>query len=251
MLRGGIRRFDLYDFFSVFLPGATALLGVVPFLPKDTKLGPGLVGALLVLGFVAGRGVHSIAITVQDKFGGTSHRDKFNTEVAGNGEIGELLIDEFHEECNQVYDGVDFNDLGEADSNAVYTLARSSVHMDSRGRSRTFQAVYAFHRSMWIVTFGLSLLYTAYGVGSTFGLFEGSASYLSFLGSLELPTLGLIGGPLLTTLTAYKVSRNGMDRHRENYVKYLVADFVTLYRAGDDSDDGDPTSAGREKPPRR
>lgn len=251
MLRGGIRRFDLYDFFSVFLPGATVLLGIVPFLPKKTKLGPALVGTLIVLGFVVGRGVHSIAITAENVIGGDSHREKFHDEITRNGEFEDLLIDEFSEACNRIYDGFDFDEDSDMDSDTLYTLVRSYVHMDSRGRSRTFQAVYAFHRSMWIVTLSLSLLYALYGVGDALVLFEESVNYLSFIGVLDLPALVLTGGPLLVTSLAYRVSRDGKRRHRKNYVQYLIADFVTLYHAESSTDDEDPAAGGTQPHPRQ
>lgn len=77
----GIRRFDLYDFFSILLPGTALIFGLYPFLPMGfavnsfAALVPFLVG-----GFIVGRAVHSVAVSFQWLLGRVSHRERHSSE---------------------------------------------------------------------------------------------------------------------------------------------------------------------------
>lgn len=169
MIQKGIRQFDLYDFFSVFLPGATFLIGLFPLVPNETSFGIGIAGVIVVLGFVVGRAIHSTAIIFDRFWDNDDHRDVFIQQICDPNVLSTEVMDRFFNACCEMYDGLGLCDTRrmsvdtETDEiEPLYTLVRSYVHMDSRGRSRTFQAVYAFHRSMWLVSLLLAFVYYAY-----------------------------------------------------------------------------------------
>lgn len=247
MLRRGITRFDLYDFFSVFLPGAALLAGLLPFLPKGTSVGPGFLGVLVVLGFVVGRAIHSGAIRFDDLLENKTHRELFLEQLDDPTLLSGSVVDRFFDVCCAVYSDLDFcEDRSVAvDSDdelePLYTLVRSYVHMDSRGRSRTFQAVYAFHRSMWFVSISLAVVYPAYGVARYIKLIQGTVEFQSYVGSLGMPPLILIFVPSAAVLFVQTLFRIGKMRHQRSYIRYLITDFVTLYEAEHEIEDGDPS----------
>lgn len=84
MISDNARRFDLYDFFSVLLPGVALLLSFVPFLPEDTDLNA--IGALLPIlvgGFVFGRAIHTLAVGIEDDYQlSPTHRERFIQELS-------------------------------------------------------------------------------------------------------------------------------------------------------------------------
>lgn len=158
MLEEGTRRFDLYDFFSILLPGSAFVIGLIPILPHDVPVfATASIGFLLVWGFIFGRSLHVIGVAV-DKFEGwwiirssvsIDHRDKFIEELINPTDIESELANGFYLHCRQTFQQLDLpperQDLDSeehrTDLNMLYGIARSYIHMDGRGRSRTFQAV--------------------------------------------------------------------------------------------------------------
>ncbi|MEZ3116855.1 hypothetical protein RYH80_13145 [Halobaculum sp. MBLA0147] len=256
MIRGGLRRFDLYDFFSVFLPGATFIIGLFPFLPVDTEFGVSLVGATVVLGFVVGRAVHGIAISFDNYWENKGHREEFLEQLAEPDVLPANVIDRFFDVCCEVYTDLDLCEdrttSVESDDDELeplYTLVRSYIHMDSRGRSRTFQAVYAFYRSMWLVSLLLAFVYYVYSFARLLGVTTGAVDYYTYASSLGIPTAAIMGLSVSVGLFAYRVFRDAKTRHQRYYVQYLISDFITLYEASSRLDSGDPTAPAR--PPRQ
>lgn len=249
MLRRGISRFDLYDFFSVFLPGAALLAGLLPFLPTTVSGSPGFLAVLIVLGFVVGRAIHSGAIFSDKILQRRTHRELFLEQLREPTLLSDSVVDRFFDVCCLVYSDLDLCDsrttaASENDDDELkplYTLVRSYIHMDSRGRSRTFQAVYAFYRSMTFVSTILAGVYAAYGFGRYLGVIQGTVNYQSHIGSLGLPPLILIFVLPAALLFVQTLFRTGKMRHQRNYIRYLVSDFVTLYEAEQEIEDGDPS----------
>ncbi len=248
MIRGGIRRFDLYDFFSVFLPGATLLIGLFPFLPNDTSFSVGFVGILIVLGFVVGRAIHGTAILSDRFWKNDSHREVFLQELSDPEVLPPSVMDRFFTVCCEVYDGLGLCDSRRASIDAddddlepLYTLVRSYVHMDSRGRSRTFQAVYAFYRSMWLVSFLLGGVYYGYAILRVLEVTQETVNYSTYIGSVGLTPAIIMAVVAAVVLFSYRVFRDAKERHQEYYVQYLISDFLTLHEAEDAIEDGDPT----------
>lgn len=248
MIRGGLRRFDLYDFFSVFLPGATLVIGLLPFLPSDTEFGVGAAGIIVVLGFVIGRAIHGSAILFDQYWENSGHRELFVDQLTNPEVLSPSIVDRFFHICCEVYDDLGLcEDRSESvasdDVEPLYTLVRSYIHMDSRGRSRTFQAVYAFYRSMWLVSLLLGCVYYVYSIARLLGVTVDTVDYYTYISSLDVPTAAIMGLSIAVALFAYRVFRDAKERHQRYYVQYLITDFITLYEAGGQLNSGDPSTS--------
>lgn len=235
MLEQGTRRFDLYDFFSVFIPGAALLLGLFPFLPQDQDVfGLGIVLPLIIGGFVAGRAIHAIAVRMEKYM--TDHRETFVSELKGPSNVSEKTADTFYSECRSFFHQLDLEehrtDVDNQDDvfDSLYGLVRSYIHMDSRGRSRTFQAVYAFYRSMLIVSVFLILFYSLYTGALAANLLSDLAGYTSFVGSLEISPTVLVFSIIGLASGSYITFRNVLSSYRGYFVQYLISDFIVLRR---------------------
>jgi hypothetical protein len=245
MLEQGIRQFELYDLFSVFVPGVALLFGLAPFLPEFVPftslqfLLPVLVG-----GFIAGRGVHAAAIRIERSAGRTSHRELFKKEVSDPELLQPKVVKRFCKESAEVFDEIGLEDLedglvpepndddGETSlGETVYILVRSYIHMDSRGRSRSFQAIYSFHRSMWIVMGSLGILYLLYGLADVAGVLTGAATFQTHLGALDFKPSLVITAAEIVFLTGYQVFSKARPEYQEYFVQYLIADFLVLETA--------------------
>jgi len=248
MLSNGIRRFDLYDFFAVFIPGATFLAGILPFLPEESNLGsPGIIVPIIILGFAVGRAIHSAATQFDVFWGNESHRERFVQEIEQPDMLPEDTVDRFFDACcNQ------FKDLGLCetrnssikngdDIEQLYTLVRSYIHMDSRGRSRTFQAVYAFYRSMWLVAVSLCLIYYGYGFLRILGVTEGAVDYYTYISALGIPVAYIIAGAISIAAFCYSIFRRAKNQHQKYFIQYLLADFLVLYETSGNPEPGDPS----------
>ncbi|WP_311171818.1 hypothetical protein [Halobellus ordinarius] len=243
MLEQSIRRFELYDLFSVFVPGVALLFGLAPFLPEFVPLTSlQFLIPLLVGGFIAGRAVHAAAIRIERSAGRTSHREQFVSEVSNPELLQTEVVRRFCKECAGVFDEIGLDDLeddlvpessgdGPSLGETVYILVRSYIHMDSRGRSRTFQAIYSFHRSMWIVMGSLGILYALYGVADATGALTGAATFQTHLGALDFqPTLVLMGAEVIF-LIGYEIFSKARPEYQKYFIQYLIADFLVLETA--------------------
>lgn len=228
------RRFDLYDFFSVFVPGATLIVGLLPFLPDDTDLGSLVTLIPLVLGgYVVGRGLHSAAAKIDDELGGT-HRTRFFDQFEGEpADVTPEARDRFLADVESAYrfTGGRETEPPRADGRdlaTLYATARSAVHIDGRGRSRTFQAVYAFHRSMWVLAVVLGLLYLAYATLRVTERASEVVGYRSFVGALGVDPIVLFLLVLVAWSVSFATFRRSKPAFRRYFVQYLIADFLTI-----------------------
>lgn len=237
MLSGNTRRIDLYDFFSVLLPGVALLLGVVPFLPRNTDLGAvGTLLPLLVGGFVFGRAVHTLAVLIEDYYeAAPTHREKFIQELRNPEDLSEATVGAFYEECvnsmgilNDEESHWKQDNVDEQKLEDLYGLVRSYVHIDSRGRSRTFQAVYSFYRSMWIVSVIIASIYFLYGILKAIGATEGLITFTSFFGTLGLEPGIIVLGSQVVALVSYELFSNARSDYQKHFIRYLIADFLIL-----------------------
>jgi hypothetical protein len=259
MLAEGTRRFDLYDFFSVLLPGGGLIVGLVPFLPRDAKIfSIGAVAAGVVLGFVFGRGLHALGLLLERPpnaegslfavrgYGivsngvSTSHRDLFIEELRGPDEVSPGLVDEFYARVLDAFPDIGLqqqrSELDENDDpelETLYTLVRSQIHMDSRGRSRTFQAVLDFQRTMMVTSLLLFAVYMTYAImlwteATSPVAYE---AYISYVG----PTGWLVAlGAVVLLLSAHTTFERIRSNYRRYFIQYLMADFIALYEAADE-----------------
>ena len=235
MLREGTKQFDLYDFFSVLLPGIAFILGTFPFLPHNTEVfSPGLIIPLLVGGFVVGRAVHATSLWIEQRAGAASHREVFRSQFRNPTVVTPELAESFYAACDETFTEMNLPDArGEVVEDqllvdTLYALVRSYVHMDARGRSRTFQAVYDFYRSMWIISLILTGCYVFYAIGTALGWFENQAGYLSYIGSLDITPGLIVLASIIVMAGSYLTFRRVRQNYREFYVQYLLTDFVVL-----------------------
>lgn len=73
---------DLYDFFSVLLPGVYFLITLIPVLPMSIPLGTATAAVvLLVGGYVVGRALHTAAESLDNLTDSPSNRDTFANAI--------------------------------------------------------------------------------------------------------------------------------------------------------------------------
>jgi hypothetical protein len=230
----GINTFDLYDFFSVFVPGTALIIGLYPLFPAEFRLNA-IVALLPVLvgGFIVGRALHSGAVRIEALVGATTHQDQLAQEIKSPDILTSEMVDRFYERCRHVFSGIglpadrDNFDLNDDQlRSAVYTAVRSYVHIDSRGRSRTFQALYAFYRSMWSASIILAVAYLVYLVAVTL-------PYLGFPYTPKVATLKVqrdifLLTPVVFIAGGYTTFRTAKANYRRIYTRYLIADFISV-----------------------
>ena len=240
MLNAGTRRFDLYDFFSVFIPGAATILGLFPLAPQNIPVPAGaVVGIVVIGGFVVGRGVHATALWLEEQAGATTHRQCFIEELQNPSRVSADLATEFYGGSLKAFDvkglpahRTDLDQSHEEQLRSLYTRARSYLHIDARGRSRTFQAVLDFYRSIWVSSAIVAGVYMLYALLLLLGAFApgvaGVAQYQSYLGTLDLPPGIIFYGAVFVIGGAYGTFERVRSDYRQFYIEYLFSDFVVL-----------------------
>lgn len=238
MLTEGTRRFDLYDFFSILIPGAAFLIGLLPLFPSQTPIfSTATIAILIVAGFVIGRSIHAAALWLERFNDVTSHREQFANELVDAKFVSEDLVNRFYKHCLDSFDEIslpeDRTDLSQSDHcdnlETLYGLVRSYIHMDARGRSRTFQAVLDFYRSIWVASAVLSVIYVAFAALIGFGAPTGDAvGYISHLGELEIHYTIIFFGAVFVLGSAYATFKRVRSSYREFFIQYLMSDFVVL-----------------------
>lgn len=237
MMNTSPRQFDLYDFFSVLLPGVSFLLGVFPFFPNSSPISSlGAIVPVVVGGFVIGRAIHAAAVRIDDFFEHTSHRERFRNELQDPSVLPTSTVDHFYDECKAEFkdtglpqgrgelDGDDHKRTGES----LYGLVRSYIHIDARGRSRTFQAVYAFYRSMWLTSVLVYVFYLGYSV---FTLFEVRiVTYVSFIGVIGISANVVFLTSTTVLLGSFLTFRYAKTAYQIHFIQYLISDFIVLRR---------------------
>lgn len=227
--------FDLYDFFSMFIPGSTLIIGLLPLLPTEAKLEPyGLAVIILILGYVVGRGVHSAAESADNFFGNPNHRDLFisalgtrqNDPTVGN------LLDEFYRTVRR---DLSIGDVPEnrtdASSNVLgmmYVQARSVVHMDGRGRAKTFQATFAFYRSIHFVMISLATIYVFYSLVHYYDAVPRGIGVETYLGALNVSPSILAGISELLAGISLFTFHDAKSDHRQYYIQYLIQEYLLI-----------------------
>lgn len=238
MLTESTRQFDLYDFFGVLIPGAVFILALFPFLPHDASVfTTGVLVATVAVGFVFGRALHALSLIIDQRYGATSHRDTFVNEVLEPESVTKGLANAFYKNAIETFPTLslpdDRSNLERSEHwwvlEDLYGLVRSYIHMDARGRSRTFQAVFDFYRCMLTACFLLFAIYTMYTVALFFEIAaDGWIGYNSYIGTLDLaPGLVFFGAAFLF-LGPFAAFRHVRSDYREYYVQYLMSDFVVL-----------------------
>lgn len=231
---------------------------------------------LIAVGFLIGQAMHSFAVTLDsyrgNKKGMTLHRELFvglfcsdisesddptlqrlaeDFVHAYNREFGSLgtpvhryIVEDCDPEVriSEFYDDVANEGLSSDRGNSIgkvslaYTYARSKVHTDGRGRSRVFQSVYAFNRSIAYTLPLMIVTYILYPIIILLNLPEKVATsagveridYQPMIADFVTPpslvgALGLIIGGALFVM--FVRSTGG---YRKYYIQYTLADYLVL-----------------------
>lgn len=118
----------------------------------------------------------------------------------------------------------------------LYILVRGAVHMDRTGRSRTFQAVFASCRSMFVVFGALTFLYVTFSAIHAYPMELPQSS--DGVGKLILREIisGEEAGALRLLVSSLGVGLLGMaglarvSYHlKMHYLEYLISDFFILH----------------------
>lgn len=179
-----VSKFNLYDFFSVLFPGAITISMLFPFAPEGVSFQPLVLIAVLILaGYIVGQVLHTLSVALIESVGGITHRDQFARELEGKGELPRDVAVSFMLSCQEAFN------LGKTESpihdpqnqitqpvdcREYYELIRTYINIDGRGRSQTYQALYAFSRSMLLGSLVAGLVYVFYLVGL-------STEYMAYL----------------------------------------------------------------------
>jgi len=223
---------DLYDFFSMLLPGATLLIALLPFLPKQLPIGT--IGSALILligGYVVGRGLHSAAESLDRIFDEPSHRDVFVSALQSNSPeiLNSETRDAFYDKATDEFEiGLADNRKKASDDalSALYVHVRALLYRGERTRSQTFQAVFAFYRSIHLATQITVICYATYGIGEFMNLYD-SLSFTTYIGTLGLPpNLFLLGSEVVLGLSLLTF-KDAKGDYREYFIQYLFADYLT------------------------
>ncbi|MFC7202511.1 hypothetical protein ACFQJC_03225 [Haloferax namakaokahaiae] len=227
------RLFTVYDFFSVFLPGLATVLGLFMILPEEIDINffVALI-PILVLSFVFGQALHSLSALSESLLNSTplvtSHRTQFSNYILENG--NEHVVTKFKECCAATFRDdsllLEEGDVPDASEwKSLYPFVQSRIYTNGKGRSRTFQAIFAFSRSMSVFLFGLPILY----------LIHYNLSYLGLI--ISRPPKYLLFFPNFQEFieAVWPLSWMGMaifiyssHTYKKHFSQYLVSDFVSI-----------------------
>jgi hypothetical protein len=227
------RLFSTYDFFSVFIPGLATVFGFYLLIPQSITFS--LVSAIipiLVLSFVFGQGLHSLAAFIESLLNRTQfvdgHRAQFGEFIKNN--PNNPIVKKIKEDCAYLFRDSRYSipeeeTVSEDEWKNLYTYVQSRIYVGDMGRSRTFQAIFAFSRSMTVFLSGLPVLYFTHHVFRENNLIiSRPPKYLLYFPSFReffeavLPLSWLGALVFLYSTISYK-------RH---FIQYLVSDFVSL-----------------------
>lgn len=165
-------KFNLYEFFSILLPGSITLLMLFPFLPDESL--PEFLTLFLILviaGYSLGHLLHTVSIEAISYIGGATHRDQFVKELRGSGSLPSDTLVSFMLACQKRFNLAQSDSpihrpqnriLEPRDCSDYYELVRTYINIDGRGRSRTYQALYSFSRSILMGSLIAGIIYAGY-----------------------------------------------------------------------------------------
>ncbi|WP_144426043.1 hypothetical protein [Halanaeroarchaeum sulfurireducens] len=233
--------FGLYDFFSMFIPGTTLIIGLLPFLPQRLVLKPyELAFLVIILGYVVGRGVHSAAESADNFLNNPNHRDLFISALGNehpNSSVGDLF-DSFYNraKADLPINGVP-DDRTEASGSLLgimYVHARSKLTMDGSGRAKTFQATFAFYRSIHFVMVALAAIYIFYSIVHYYELIPGGLDFITYIGGLGIPPQIMVGASEFLAGISFFTFHDAKGDHRQYYIQYLIQEYLIVTESEDE-----------------
>lgn len=121
----------------------------------------------------------------------------------------------------------------------IYTIVRSRIHTDGRGRSRVFQSTYAFSRSVLIMVPLLWVIYSVYALIDWFNLTTilimrlnitsaNNITYTPIIADIVGEPAAVAGIATGVALPAYYVFLISTKQYKRYYVEYTMADYIAL-----------------------
>jgi hypothetical protein len=240
-------KFNLYDFFSVLFPGAITISMLFPFAPEGFSLQPlVLIAALLLAGYIVGQVLHTLSVALIESVDGVTHRDQFVTELKGNGDLPKDAAVSFMLRCQEAFNLEDSESLSydpqnqitqPADCGEYYELVRTYINIEGRGRSQTYQALYAFSRSILLGSLIAGLVYVLYLIGL-------STEYMAYVNininnifwytpyiqsaDIPVPYLSIVIFGLVILLS--RIFLDAMRRYRNLFASYMISDYLMIHR---------------------
>lgn len=179
----------------------------------------------------------------EEYFADTSHRNRFVQELDPDCEseiLDDDVCDSFYRVSRDTFPELELpksrdnlfdessKKCAKTRTNLLYGNVRSVVHIDGRGRSRSFQAIYSFCRSMWIVSIILFLIYSLYSILSILGVPKGLVSYVSHIGKLEISSIIIAAVAFVIAVGSFKLFKAAKRNYQQYYIQYMVSDFLIL-----------------------
>lgn len=208
-------RFNLYDIFANFLPGAVLIFGFyLPDAPKDFSF-PGVTitsaVVLTILAFVVGFGLQAIASVLSGILG-----HPFNSRVLDIDPDENNLHGDFASICKKKF-GVKINQQTDKDGELGWLFKSILSDLENSPWSRTLriQALHLAARGLAVAFLGLTLYYGAYWVGIL------SAEHNELFVRPCVPPIATVVAIALLLVIGWRA------RHFENdVVTYMISEFT-------------------------
>ncbi|WP_162562347.1 hypothetical protein [Salinigranum rubrum] len=215
-------KFNLYDVFSNFLPGAYLLLGIaLPFAPPSLELGGVTVLHLLIsliLAFILGSAIQALAADLYGRKTAFERRmDRIqNGDAAHEGES--VINQHFVALCDSELKIKNLTNENQRFKNWgwLFKLLLSDLEDSSKNRTLRLQALHLSARGLSLSSFLLALYYIPFLIPEI-----NSLSNFSYLFLVPMIVLSLVLGEVF----------RGRSKHFEDDVsQYLISEFVLKYR---------------------
>lgn len=225
---------DLYDFFSVLLPGVYVLILLIPLVPRSLPLGTvGSAVVLLVGGYVTGRGLHTAAYSYDEKVGFPSNRDTFINAIKDSDV--EILSPELRDQFYGVVKAdsgfslpYDRQDADNEELRTLYVYVRSQLYQHGNARAQSFQAIYAFYRSAHFATIIVALCYVGYAAGQSTEYWENIGEYSTYMGQLGIEASDIIFFAEILFFVSLITLKGAKSDYKQYYLQYLMTDYINM-----------------------
>ncbi|WP_253737986.1 hypothetical protein [Halohasta salina] len=224
---------DLYDFFSVLLPGAYFLITLIPVVPTSLPFGTASTAAvLLVGGYVVGRALHTAAESYDKIFNVPSNRETFINAITDEDIdiLSDEMIDRFYGTA-KADSGLampyDRRTAGDKDLSALYVYVRSQLYQHGNVRSQSFQAIYAFYRSTYLATQLAVGCYLIYAIGQAVGYWSGVGGYSTYIGGLDIQAGTILLSAEVLFVIGMLTLHDAKEDYRKYYIEYLIVDYLS------------------------
>jgi hypothetical protein len=236
-------RVDLYDFFSVLVPGLIFIVSLYPLSSVNLNSVSNpilLLGLLLVFSYGLGRVLHAGGSVFWDVFG-DSYEEKFIRVINDPSSVGmpSETVEKFLSVSRCKFPDTEFaseEDIRELTNenppSTLYASIYSYLYLGPRTLSKTFRALFAFNRTMLFTSITLVILQLLY-VGIEFANISKvtfsprtdtlTVTYHQTSGNVWISTIAVV--VLVVSIPAFKY---GIKKYNKAHIKYLIIDFMIL-----------------------